>query len=114
MRFGLRSMFVVVTIFALLAGGIGWLRYAYYVQVRKTKAVLAEFPQIDRVWFVTNDDVHLEVEIVYFSVTDQPGLILESLGIDHASKALFRQRLQEALRERVPVNLPSYAEEYLQ
>jgi hypothetical protein len=90
MRFGLRSMFVVVTIIALLGGCIGWLRYGYYVQVRAAKAVLAEFPEIDRVSFTTNDDVSLEVEGVYVSVKDSPGLILNCSGMDGSSKAEFR------------------------
>jgi hypothetical protein len=112
MRFGLRSLFVLVTLFALFGGCIGWLRHAYYVQLRDVKAVLAEFPEIDRVWLGTNDDVQLEVELVYFSLKNQPGLILLSQGIDGATKPEFRRRLQEALQERQPVDLPSHVKEY--
>lgn len=111
MRYGLRSLFVVVTLFALFGGCIGWFRHAYYVQLREVKAVLAEFPEIDRVWLSTNDDVTLEVELVYFSLKNLPEATFMSQGIDGATKPEFRRRLQEALREKQSVDLPSYVTE---
>jgi hypothetical protein len=105
-RFGLRSLFFVMAAVALVCGGYKWLREQYYVEARTVNAVLAEHPEIDRVWFSTNDDVTLEVEQVYFSLRDQPGLTFCADGIDGVSETEFRQQLERALREQRPVPRP--------
>ena len=112
MRFGLRSLFLYVTVTAMFCAAIGSIRGCYYVQLRAVDAVLSEHPEIDRVWLSTNDDVELEVEEVYFSIVSEPGSIYRSDGIDTVSKAEFRTRLERALREKRPVQLPAYATEH--
>jgi hypothetical protein len=112
MRFSLRSLFVIVTIVALIGGFVGWFRHLHYVQIRKLNAVLAEYPQIDKVWLITNDDVTLEVEQVYFSIAGEPGLIFKCGGIDHVGPLVFKNRLEAALRRMRPVTLPNYATEH--
>jgi len=112
MRFSIRTLFVFVTLIALIAGVIGWVRNLYYVQLRAVNSVLAEYPQIDKVWLCTNDDVTLEVEQLYFSTVDQPELTFGIDGIDGASKSEIRKRLQHALQERRPVTRPYYATQY--
>jgi hypothetical protein len=106
-------LFVFVTLAAMLCGciswGINWFRSEYYVQLRTVDSVLAEFPQIERVWLCTNSDLTLEVERLFFSTVDRPGLILGVDWIDGASKSVIRERLRQALREQRPVRLPSNA-----
>jgi hypothetical protein len=112
MRFSLRSMFVIVTLAAMICGLIAWLRGQHYVQLRTVNSVLAEYPEIGNVWLITNDDVTLEVEHLYFSTIDQPGVTYGIYGIDGASKSEIRKRLDDALRERRPVARPGYAAQY--
>jgi hypothetical protein len=108
-RFSLRKAFTWMTLLALFVGGItGVARLHHYQQVRRVRAVLAEYPQVDRVWIGTNDDVQLEVEEVYFTVDDQSGAIFRSGGIDYVGEAEFRRRVEQALRERREVELPGY------
>ena len=110
MQFGLRSLFIVVTLAALFCGCIAWVRSFYYVQVRRVDSVLAEFPEIDKVWLFTNDDLTLEVEGIWFSTLGQPRVIYEVKGAtDGASKAEIRSLLKQALAKRHPVQLPARA-----
>ena len=111
LRFRLKTMLVAVTIVALQLGAILWLNHQYHRQLRDVRSVLAEHPEIDRVWLGTNDDVELEVEQVFFSTQGQPGLTFYSHGIDKVSKDDFRRRLERALKERQPV-VPDYVQEY--
>jgi hypothetical protein len=108
-QFSLRKFFVVITLVALVSGAVGGVRRLYYVQVSQVRAVLDEYPEIDRVWIGTNDDVVLEVEKVFFTVNNRPGAIFQSGGIDYVGEAEFRRRLDQALRERREVELPDYA-----
>lgn len=112
MRFSLRSLFGVMTyaviIAAIVVGFISWVRNLYYVQVRTVTAVLAEYPEIDRVWIGTNDDVSLEVQELYFSVVGEPNLSFGVYGIDGASKSTIRQKLDDALREKRPKKRPTH------
>jgi hypothetical protein len=87
-------------------------RKEYYWGLNAVNAVLAEHPEIDRVWLSINPDVTLEVEGVYFSIVGQPNVIFHSDGIDGTTQEEFRERLERALRERHPVPRPEYATEY--
>ncbi len=112
MRFGLRTLLVIVAVVALSCGFIAWLRGQYYVQLRTVNSVLAQYPEIGNVWLVRNDDVTLEVEELFFSTVDQPGVTYRIDGIDGASKSEIRRRLEDAMRERRPVTLPNFAVPY--
>lgn len=100
---------------ALLAPAIvclcGGLFYdGYYAQLHTVNSVLAEFPEIDKVWLCTNDDVTLEVERLWFSTFDQPDAVFEvEHWIEVASEQEIREWLQQALVERRPVKLPARA-----
>lgn len=110
MRFNLRSLFVIVTLAALVCGCISLFREGYLVQVRTVSSVLAEFPEIDKVWLCTNDDVTLEVEGLWFSTVDQPGTVFGiEWGIDGASALEIRNELRQILLKRHPVQLPARA-----
>lgn len=102
--------FLSVTI-PVLCGGLFY--DGYYVQLRTVESVIAEFPEIDRVWLSTNDDVTLEVEELWFSTFNQPRAVFEIHGIDGASKSEIRTRLRQALLERRPVTLPARATYHL-
>lgn len=105
MRFSLRSLFIVVTFAALLCACASWIRYGYFVQLRTVNSVLAEFPEIDRVWLCT-----LEVEGLWFSTFDQPEAVFGiDYGIDGVSKSEIRRQLKQVLVERRPVELPARA-----
>lgn len=112
MKFSLRTLLIVVAVIAAVC----WLFSAAWNirqgQVIATNAVLADFPEIDRVWFTTNDDLQLEVEWVYFTVANNPTEVYVAQGVDHRGKAAFRADLERALTEKVPVLLPSYASEH--
>lgn len=99
--------FLALTIPALCGG----LFYdGYYVQLHTVDSVLAEFPEIDKVWLCTNDDVTLEVEGLWFSTFDEPGAVFEiEHGIDGASESQIRKWLRQALLDRRPVKLPAHA-----
>jgi hypothetical protein len=112
MRFRLRSLFVVMTIVAIPCGIVAWVRSLYYVQVRTLDSVLADFPEIGRVWLSTNDDVTLEVEQVYFSIVNQPELTYGIEETDGASKSEICTLLERALQERRPVKLPAHVTPY--
>src|SRR5262245_35182022 len=112
MRFRLRTLFAGTAIIAVIAYGVYWVQDLYYYQLRDVRAVLNEYPEIDRVWLGTNDDVFFEVENVYFSTKDQPLSTFHCPGIDGASKSDFRKRLVRALEERRSVSLPNYVAEY--
>lgn len=104
---GLALLGIAMAMTALCSG---LFYYGYYVQLRTVNSVLAEFPEIDKVWLCTNDDVTLEVEGLWFSTLDQPEAVFEiGYGIDGASKSTIRTRLRKALRERRPVTLPAHA-----
>lgn len=91
-----------------LCGGLFY--DGYYVQVHTVDSVLAEFPEIDKVWLCTNDDVTLEVEGLWFSTFDDPQVVFGiEWGIDGASKSELRRRLRRVLLERRPVELPARA-----
>ena len=98
-----------MTIVAMIVGFAVWIGNPYYVQMRRVNAVLAEFPEIRKVWLCTNDDVTLEVEKLYFSTVDRPEVTFGIDGIDGASRSEIRKRLKDALRERRPVTRPNYA-----
>ena len=112
MRFNIRTLFVIVTLVALIAGVVGWIRNLYFVQLRTVNSALAEYPEIDKVWLCTNDDVTLEVEQLYFSTIDQPELTFGIEGIDGASRSEISKRLQDALQEKRPVTRPYSATQY--
>jgi hypothetical protein len=107
-QFSLRTLLVATACVAAVFGGISYLRELYLVQVRRIESVLAEFPEIDRVWLDTNDDVELEVEGLWFSTHDQPKAVfsIEGTGLDGASKPEIRKRLRRAILERTPTKLP--------
>jgi hypothetical protein len=93
---------------AALCGGL--IYDGYHIQLHAVDSVLAEFPEIDDVWLCTNDDVTLEVEGLWFSTVDQPGIVFGiDYGIDGASKSEIRRRLRQVLQERRPVELPARA-----
>jgi hypothetical protein len=109
-QYSLRTFFVVTTIVALITAAIGGLQRFHDVQVRRVRAVLAEYSQIDRVWVSTNDDVELEIEAIYFTVRgNNPDATYAIDGCDGASKAELRELLDRALRERREVECPDYA-----
>ena len=105
-QFSLRALLVTCGCAALVCWGVSCIRYAYFVQLRTLNFVLAEFPEIDKVWLCTNDDVTLEIEGLWFSTVDQPQAVF---GIDGASKSEIRKRLRRVLVERRPVELPPRA-----
>jgi hypothetical protein len=109
-QYNLGALFIVTTLVALVGGAvIVGVRRFHYGQVNEVRAVLDDYPEIERVWIGTNDDVQLEVEEVFFTVENQPGAIFQSGGIDWVGETEFRRRLEEALRERREVELPDYA-----
>jgi hypothetical protein len=108
-RYNLRGMFAATTFVGVVIGALlVGARWFYYVQVYAVREVLDVYPAIDRVWIGTNDDVQLEVEAVFFTVRDRPGVVFRSGGIDYVGEAEFRLRLDQALRERKAVELPDY------
>jgi hypothetical protein len=112
MRFDLRTMFATVTLVAIACAAVATIHGCYYVQLRTVNAVLDGYPEIDRVWLATNDDVTLEVEELYFSTRAEPEVIYAVQWIDGASKTTIRSRIDEALRTRESVELPVYVKEY--
>src|SRR6476659_1743214 len=106
MRFCIRAFFIVTAIIAVISYGVYWIRNDYYSQLRAVTAVLAEHPEIDKVWLGTNPDVQLEVEQVYFSIVGQTDLNLYTYGIDGSTTMEFRERLERALQEQQPVARP--------
>jgi hypothetical protein len=111
-RFSLRSIFIITAIVAGFSYAVYWCHHAYYVQLYDVREILAEDPEIDRVWLATNDDLELEVEQVFFSIKGQPDEAYYSGGIDTVDKREFRKRLEHALKERKPAVLPSWVVEY--
>lgn len=109
MRFSLRTALIGMALLAALCTAVNWVLGIYYIQLRRVNAVVAEYPEIERVWLSTNDDVTLEVEVIYFTTNDAPGITLEVAGTDGASKAELRRGIERALRERQPVALPDWA-----
>jgi hypothetical protein len=107
-QYRLRTLLLVVTILAAVGGVYAGISRMYYVQVRRLNAVLADFPQIDEVWLATNDDATLEVEEVYFTVREKPGVIFKIDGIDGAASSEIRSCFERALREQVPASRPSW------
>jgi hypothetical protein len=106
MRFSIRAFFFVTAIIAVISYGVYWARNDYYSQLRAVSGVLAEHPEIDKVWLGTNPDVQLEVEQVYFSIVGQPDLTFYTYGMDGSTTREFRERLERALQERHPVPRP--------
>jgi hypothetical protein len=111
-HFSLRSMFVITAIVAGFSYAVYWCNQAYYWQLYDVRDVLAEHPEIDRVWLGTNNDVDLEVEQVFFSLKGQPDLTYDSHRIDGQDKREFRKSLERALEERRPVVRPDWVVEY--
>lgn len=111
-RFSLRSLFIITTIVAGFSYAVNWFNHAYYWQLYDVRDVLAEHPEIDKVWLGTNNDVFLEVEQVYFSIRGQPDLTYDAHRIDGQGKREFRKRLERALKERQPVVRPDWVVEY--
>jgi hypothetical protein len=109
-----RDIFFAVMIVAVICGGVVWLHKLYYfmhyTQVRTVSSALADHPEIEKVWVCTNEDVELEIEKLYFSIADEPGVILKINGIDAASKSEIQQKLERAIRQQPSVDLPTYAE----
>jgi hypothetical protein len=93
-------MFVVFGIVALLLGVWGRLRHWYYVQLREVYAAFAEHPELEIVRLVTNDDVELEVEQVYFIEKGHPENVYFTYGPDELERGEFRAELEKALREK--------------
>jgi hypothetical protein len=110
MRFKLRTVFLATALIAVACAAMTWILGLYYVQVRRVNAALSNYPEIDRVWFCTNDDVTLEVEQLYFSTVSEPQHIFMIDRIDGVSVFEIRRRLDRALRERRQVTLPRCAE----
>jgi hypothetical protein len=109
-QFSLKTLFVGTMCFAAVCAGLSWLRGVYLIQVRTVESLLTEFPEIDRVWLSTNDDIMLEVEGLWFSTVDQPNVIFEAEGmLDGASKSKIRELLRQALFKRQPTPLPARA-----
>jgi len=112
LRFRLKTLFVAIAVIALQLSAVQWLYHQYYRQLHDVRTVLAEHPEIDRVWLGTNVDIELEVEQVYFSIKGRPDLTLYSPGIDTVDKREFRKRVERALKERQQVLVPDYLPEY--
>jgi hypothetical protein len=114
LRFRLRTLFVAVAVIAFALGGVVWLfnlyESFYYEQVSTVRTALAEHPEIETVWVLTNDDVQFEMEQLFFTVAGKPGVILGTSGVDGATKVEILAELDRALREQRPAQLPSYAE----
>ena len=89
-----------------LCGGL--LYDGHNIQLHTLGAVLNEFPEIDRVWLRTNEDVTVEVEGLWFSTVDQPEVVFQIGSIDGSTKTEIRKKLKLALRERRQVPLPTY------
>lgn len=106
------SFLLVAVIALVLCSFIAWINNLHLAQVHRVNSVLAEYPQIDKVWASTNDDVELEVEELYFSVDGQPGVVFGIIGTDGANKATLRTLLDQALKQQRPVQLPPYATEF--
>ena len=103
-----RGMALLALTIPALCGGL--LHDGYYVQLHTVDSVLAEFPEIDKVWLCTNDDVTLEVEGLWFSTCDDPQAVFGiEWGIDGASESELRSKLSQVLLERRPVKLPARA-----
>ena len=96
-RFSLRSLFIITAIVAGFSYAVNWCNHAYYWQLNDVRDVLAEHPEIDRVWLETNNDVDLEVEQVYFSIKGQPDLTYDAHRIDGQDRREFRKHLERAL-----------------
>ena len=73
-RFSLLSLFLVMTVAALIGGYSLWLRHQYYWQLDAINAVFAEHPEIKSRWMSTTDDKWLEVEQVHFRLENKPGV----------------------------------------
>ena len=103
-QFSLRTLLLA---FAVVDGCIVFARETYFVQLRTVASVVAEFPEIDQAWLCTNYDVTFEVDGLWFSVVDQPGVVYGiGWGIDDLSDWEIRKRLTQALVERHAVELP--------
>lgn len=112
MRFGLRKLFLLITIAAILLGGWAFLRNDYYAQIYDLNEVLAQHPEIEKVWIRHNPDIQIEVDAVYFSIAGQPNVTFYARGLDGSNKQDFQERLERALVEQRPVDRPSDVEEH--
>ena len=106
MRFRLRILFIAITWAAIICGLFAWVRGLYYIQLRRVASVLAEFPEIDKVWLGTNDDVILEVEQLFFSTVDQPQSIFHIGNIEGDSKSEIRNKLTRRRKRKASSNAP--------
>src|SRR5689334_9677082 len=87
--------FVAVTVAALCSG---LLYDGHYIQLHTVNYVLAEFPEIDKVWLCTNDDLTLEVEGLWFTTVDQPEAVFGiEQGTDGATRTQLRNELKRVL-----------------
>ena len=111
-RFSLRSLFIITAIVAGFSYAVYWCHHAYYWQLYDVRDVLAEHPEIDKVWLSTNNDVDLEVEQVYFSIQGQPDVTYDAHRVDGQDRREFRKHLERAVQERKPVVRPDWVVEY--
>jgi hypothetical protein len=102
----------MTAVVAGLSYGVHWALNFQNAQLNDVRDVLADYPEIDRVWLGTNEDVQTEVEQVYFTIKGQPHVTFHSGGIDTVSKHEFRKRLVRALKQKRPVTRPEYVREY--
>jgi hypothetical protein len=108
-QFSLKGLMAAVLFAAVIAWAVKQMLDRYYIQLHTVDSVLADFPEIDKVWLWTNDDVTLEVQGLWFSTVDQPAVVFGIEGIDGATKSDLRKGLKRVLLERHPVPLPAYA-----
>jgi hypothetical protein len=97
-------------VFAVVGGCIYGVRETYFAQLRTVDAVIAEFSEIDRVWLCANYDVTFEVDGLWFSVVDQPGVVYGiGYGVDDLHESEIRRRVREAILDRCAMQLPHNA-----
>jgi hypothetical protein len=91
-NFSLRGAILNVTAAALLLGFIKWASGQYYWQLNAVRAVLSEYPEIENIKILGNEDLWYEAELITFSVTGIPGATI--IQIPHeAGKSEIRQMI---------------------
>lgn len=101
-----------MTITAVLCYVTTRVRDSYLFQLHNVNSVLAEYPNIDKVWLVTNDDITLEVEQVYFSLIGQPRVTFTIDGTQDDTKSEIRRKMDHAMEDKIPVARPHYLTEH--